>query len=109
MEVRILSAAFLDFSLFRWYDLTVAKKKSKNMLYGSYSLGDIANKNRIAPLWVHLGVVGGGLALGYVAYPYQQSPLGSTLLGAAGSVAAVGLLLLVYDALRDKNIVQITK
>ncbi len=83
-------------------------KKPKNMLSGRYGLGDMAVKKngKIAPLWVHLGVLGGGLALGYFSYPYNQTPLGMTLVGAAGSIVAVGALLLVYDALRDKRIVQ---
>lgn len=58
----------------------------------------------IAPTWVHLGVVGGGVALGYVTYPYWQQPLGMTLMGAAGTITAVGILLLVYDLVRDKNL-----
>ena len=77
------------------------------MLAGQrYKLGAAAPASKIAPYWIHLGVVGGGIALGYIAYPYAQQPLGMTLMGAAGSIAAVGLLLIVYDLVREKSIVE---
>lgn len=80
------------------------KAKPRNVLAGRrYDLGAVSSK-RIAPTWVHLGVLGGGLALGYFSYPYNQMPLGMTLMGAAGSIAAVGLLLLVYDLARNENV-----
>jgi hypothetical protein len=80
--------------------------KARNMLAGQrYNLGASAPK-AIAPYWVHLGVVGSGIALGYIAYPYAQQPLGMTLMGAAGSIAAVGILLLVYDLVREKSLVE---
>lgn len=83
------------------------KTKPRGMLAGRYGLGDMSLKSngRISP-WVHVGVAGAGLALGYVSYPYSQQPLGMTLMGAAGSIMAVGLLLLAYDLFRDKGIVQ---
>lgn len=82
------------------------KARSKGMLAGHYGLGDMATKNgRINP-WVHVGVAGAGLVLGYVSFPYAQQPLGMTLMGAAGSIMAVGLLLLAYDVFRNKGIVQ---
>jgi len=79
----------------------------KGMLAGHYGLGDMALKTngRISP-WVHVGVVGAGVALGYISYPYFQQPLGMILMGASGSIVAVGLLLLAYDYFRNKSIVQ---
>lgn len=81
--------------------------RPRNLLAGRrYDLG-AAKSAKIAPTWVHLGVAGAGVALGYIAYPYAQTtPLGMTLMGAAGSIAAVGLLLLVYDLVRQESIVE---
>jgi hypothetical protein len=82
----------------------MVKDRPRNILSGRrYDLGASASK-RIAPAWVHLGVAGAGVALGYIAFPYNQTPMGMTLMGAAGSIAAVGLLLLVYDAVKDERI-----
>lgn len=85
----------------------MVRTKSKGMLTGHYGLGAMAIKTngRISP-WVHAGVVGSGIVLGYVSYPYNQQPLGMMLMGASGSIIAVGLLLLAYDLFRDKGIVQ---
>lgn len=84
--------------------------KAKNMMLAGprYKLGAVGPKTqKIAPAWVHLGVAGSGILLGYVTYPYVQgSPLAMTLMGAAGSIAAVGILLLVYDFVREKSIVE---
>jgi hypothetical protein len=82
------------------------KPKVRGMLAGHYGLGEMALKRTGINPWVHVGVAGAGLALGYVSYPYSQQPLGMTLMGAAGSIMAVGLLLLVYDVFHDKGIVQ---
>lgn len=71
----------------------------------SVSLPLISSRKIPSP-WVHAGVAGAGVALGYFSYPYRENPLGATLLGAAGSVTAVGILLLVYDLFRDKRLVQ---
>lgn len=85
---------------------------TRNMLSGhkfKFGMGQAAVKtNKINPTWVHLGVIGSGVVLGYVAYPYAQQPLGMTIMGAAGSVVAVGLLLLVYDLVREKSVLEIT-
>lgn len=77
------------------------------MLTGQHGLGAMAlrTNGRISP-WVHVGVVGAGVALGYISYPYYQQPLGMMLMGASGSIIAVGLLLLAYDFFREKSIVQ---
>jgi hypothetical protein len=77
------------------------------MLTGHYGLGDMAiqTNGRISP-WVHAGVIGAGVVLGYVSYPYSQQPLGMMIMGASGSIIAVGLLLLAYDFFRNKSIVQ---
>jgi hypothetical protein len=77
------------------------------MLTGHYGLGDMAIKTngRISP-WVHIGVAGAGVALGYISYPYAQQPMGMILMGASGSIVAVGLLLLAYDYFRNKSILQ---
>lgn len=83
------------------------KGRPKNLLSGRYGLGEMAKKKDSIP-WIHLGVAGAGAALGYISYPYHQQPLGMTLMGAAGSIMAVGLLLLFYDLVHDKNIIQVT-
>lgn len=77
------------------------------MLTGHYGLGAMSLKTngRISP-WVHVGVMGAGVALGYISYPYAQQPLGMMLMGASGSIIAVGMLLLAYDLFRNKSIVQ---
>jgi hypothetical protein len=85
------------------------KGRPKGLLTGSYGLGEMAKKGATGVVpWVHLGVAGAGAILGYLAYPYHQQPLGMTVMGAAGSIMAVGLLLLVYDLFRDKSILQVT-
>lgn len=83
------------------------RMRPQGILTGHYGLGDMAIKTggRISP-WVHAGVIGAGVVLGYVSYPYFQQPLGMMIMGASGSIIAVGLLLLAYDYFRDKAIVQ---
>lgn len=83
------------------------KGRPKGLLSGHYGLGEMAKKNSGNIPWIHLGVVGAGAVLGYVSYPYHQQPLGMTLMGAAGSIMAVGLLLLFYDLFREKSIIQV--
>jgi hypothetical protein len=85
----------------------MVKVNPRGMLTGHYGLGAMALKTdgRISP-WVHAGVIGAGVVLGYVSYPYSQQPLGMMLMGASGSVIAVGLLLLAYDLFRNKGVVQ---
>lgn len=85
----------------------MVRTKPKGMLVGHYGLGAMAIKtdNRISP-WVHAGVIGAGIALGYISYPYYQQPLGMMIMGASGSIIAVGLLLLAYDYFQNKSIVQ---
>jgi hypothetical protein len=81
--------------------------RPRNILAGRrYDLG-ATSRDRIAPTWVHLGVTGAGVALGLIAYPYHQMPMGMLLMGAAGSIVAVGMLLLVYDLVRDERIMQV--
>jgi len=85
----------------------MSKPKVRGMLAGRYGLGEMAAlKNGSINPWIHVGVAGAGLALGYISFPYSQQPLGMTLMGAAGSIMAVGLLLLAYDVFRNKGIVQ---
>lgn len=83
----------------------MSMKKPRNMLAGQKYV--LAEPRPIAPAWVHLGVVGSGIAMGYLTYPYAQQPLGMTLMGAAGSIAAVGILLLVYDLVKQKSVMEI--
>lgn len=81
--------------------------RPRGILTGHYGLGEMSIKTngRISP-WVHAGVIGAGVVLGYVSYPYAQQPLGMMIMGASGSIIAVGLLLLAYDFFRDKSILQ---
>lgn len=81
------------------------KQKTKGMLGRSYGLRQRPSNGLSSPV-IHAGVLGAGIILGYIAYPYRENPLGVTLLGAAGSVTAVGILLLVHDLLKDKRVVQ---
>lgn len=78
------------------YDLVMKKSLIKKNTLGL--------RSKVNPLYIHLGVLGGGIALGYITFPYRENPLGATLLGAASSVAAVALLLLAYDAFREKRV-----
>jgi hypothetical protein len=83
----------------RKYDLGAAKKgvgAPKKSVGGSFG--------HIEHPWMHVGIIGGGIALGYVTYPYWQQPLGMTLMGAAGSITAVGILLLVFDLFHDTDL-----
>lgn len=83
----------------------VRKQKRKGLLGRSYGLRQSPLNGLSSPV-LHAGVLGAGVILGYVAYPYRENPLGFTLLGAAGSVTAVGILLLIHDLLKDKRVVQ---
>jgi hypothetical protein len=84
------------------------KGRPKNLLSCHYGLAEMAKKDIPSVThWVHLGVIAGGALLGYLSYPYHQLPLGMTVMGAAGSIMGVGVLLLVYDLFRDKNILQV--
>lgn len=76
----------------------IARRPSKNMLSGRYSLSQISiprtRKGKLAPVAVNIGVVTGGLVLGLLTYPYKETSIGGTLWGAAGTVVGVGAVLL---------------
>lgn len=80
--------------------------KVQGMLRGCYGLGEMKTK-RVPTTWIHLGVIGAGTVLGLATYPYASQPLGMVLMGAAGSIVAVGLLLLAYDTFKTKHIVTV--
>lgn len=72
------------------------------MLWGHYGLAEIRpdrESKRLSPTTVNLGILGAGLALGLITYQYRNTPIGSTLLGAAGSMTAVALVLFLRDLL----------
>lgn len=81
---------------------------SKGMLGRKHGLSQ--NVGKIPSSAIHLGVIGAGVVLGFVAYPYiDQSPIAMMAMGASGSVIAVGLLLLAYDLLKEKQIIEIAE
>lgn len=53
----------------------------------------------MSPTTANLIVLGSGLTLGLITYQYKESPIGATLLGAAGSMTAVALVLFLRDLL----------
>lgn len=61
-------------------------------------LAQIRNKG-MSPTTANLIILGSGLTLGLVTYQFKDSPIGATLLGAAGSVTAVALVLFMRDLL----------
>lgn len=67
------------------------------MLTGRYGLSQI--KGGLSPTAVNLGILGAGLTLGLITFQYRDTPIGSTLLGAAGSLSAVALVLFIRDLL----------
>lgn len=76
--------------------------RPRNMLAGRYGYGLAQirrNGKSLSPTTVNLGILGGGLLLGLITYQYKDSPLGATLLGAAGSVSAVALVFFVRELL----------
>lgn len=69
------------------------------MLVGRPGLGAARSNLGLSPTAVNLGILGSGLLLGLVTYQYKETPIGATLLGAAGSVSAVALVFFVRDLL----------
>lgn len=91
----------------RYYLTMQPRWVAKGMLGARHNLSQ--KSSRIAPTAIHLGVIGAGVVLGLVSFPYvNESPLAMMAMGASGSVIAVGLLLLAYDLLKEKQIVEIT-
>lgn len=73
--------------------------RPRNLLAGRHrQMGKIFGK-KLDPTTVNLGILGSGILLGLVSYQYRESPIGATLLGAAGSVSAIGLVFLLRDLL----------
>lgn len=76
------------------------KLKPKNLLLGrkDRQVAHLGNM-RLTPTTVNLVTVGTGIVLGLVSYQYRESPIGATLLGAAGSIAAIGLYFFIRELL----------
>lgn len=53
----------------------------------------------VSPTTANLIILGSGLGLGLITYQYRENPIGATLLGAAGSMTAVALVLFLRDLL----------
>ncbi len=84
------------------YDFDVTKRsKPRNLLAGHYGLGEMAKKKTggISPSTVDLGIIGGGLVLGFVSFPYRDTPIGQTLMVAGGGLVAIAAVLLVRELL----------
>lgn len=77
--------------------------RPRNMLSGRHTLGRVRHNPNLSPTVVNLGILGSGLVLGLVTYQYKETPIGATLLGAAGSVSAVALVFFVRDLLLGVN------
>lgn len=75
------------------------KKRPQNMLTGRYGLAQIRTNGKLPPTAVNLGILGSGVVLGLIAYQYRDTPIGATLLGAAGSVAAVAFVFFLRELL----------
>ena len=88
------------------------RPRPRNILAGGYGLGQMKKnaemKNGktmgISPSVVDLSLVGSGLLLGLVTFPYRDAPIGQTLLVAGGGLAAVGLAFLIRDLLMSKQV-----
>jgi hypothetical protein len=51
------------------------------------------------PSWgVNLVIMGTGVAMALVAYPYKKKPVGDLLVHAGGSIAGIGLIFTILDA-----------
>ena len=62
-------------------------------------MGQNAGRKGLSPTAANGIILGAGLVLGLVTYQYKDSPIGATLLGAAGSLTAVALVLFLRDLL----------
>lgn len=79
----------------------------RNLLAGRYGLGEMKSRKTkgLSPTVVDLSLVGSGLVLGLATWPYQNTPIGQTLLIAGGGLAAVGLAFLIRDLVTSKPVV----
>lgn len=57
---------------------------------------------KVSSTTANLSILGAGVVLGLVSYPYRESAIGSTLLGAAGSMAAVAFILFMRELFVDR-------
>lgn len=53
----------------------------------------------LTPATVNVALMGASLLLGIAAWHYKDTPIGSVLLGAAGSVAGVSTVFFINEAL----------
>lgn len=86
----------------------VRRSKPGNRLTGHYGLGEMKKGKTmgISPTVVDLSLVGSGVVLGLVTFPYRDAPIGQTLLIAGGGLAAVGLAFLIRDLVTSKPLVK---
>ena len=81
------------------------RSRPGNLLSGRYGLGEMKRKTMgLSPTVVDLSLVGGGLVLGLVSFPYREGPIAQTLLIAGGGLAAVGLAFLIRDLLTSPSV-----
>jgi hypothetical protein len=67
------------------------------------ALGDVTPVKPQAPpglpSWgVNLAIMGTGVAMALLAYPYKKKPVGDLLVHAGGSIAGIGLIFTILDA-----------
>lgn len=58
----------------------------------------------VSPTTVDLSLIGSGLVLGLVTWPYREAPITQTLLIAGGGLVAVGLAFLIRDLVTSKPV-----
>jgi hypothetical protein len=82
------------------------RSKPRNLLAGRYGLGEMKKGKTagLSPTAVDLSLVGSGVVLGLITFPYRDAPIGQTLLVAGGGLAAVGLAFLIRDLLTSKPV-----
>lgn len=59
----------------------------------------LAQGKGLSPTTANLVILGSGLTLGLITYQFRENPIGATLLGAAGSMTAVALVLFLRELL----------
>lgn len=74
-------------------------RKSGGLAKWSPAVGLAKNGAGLSPTTANLIILGSGLTLGLITYQFRENPIGATLLGAAGSMTAVALVLFLRELL----------
>lgn len=79
------------------------RAKPKGLLGRKHGLAGTKPKKELSiplsPTTINSLILGGGVVLGLVAWPYRGDPLGAILLGVGADIAAISLFFLVKDLL----------